>query len=48
MDAISAFISFLVDIFSALSAFLTGSALGIDLSGLLEGLTGKATETDGE
>lgn len=39
MDALNAFIQFLVDLFSALSKFLTGGEEGtFDLSGLFGGL----------
>lgn len=40
MDAINAFIQFLVDLFSALSMFLTGESASFDLSGILSGLVG--------
>ncbi len=43
MDAIKAFIQFLVDLFSALSVFLTGEASGFDISGLFGGLTEEET-----
>lgn len=46
MDAVKAFIQFLVDLFSALSTFLIGGEGGFDLSGLLGGLTGQTTSTD--
>ena len=38
MDAIKAFFQFLVDLFSALSTFLTGESGTFDLSGLFGGL----------
>ena len=47
MDAIKAFIQFLVDLFSALSVFLTGGELSeFDIGGLFGGLTGDKTPTD--
>ncbi len=49
MDAIQAFIQFLVDLFSALSRFLTGESASFDLSDLFGGLIGgddTATDTD--
>lgn len=46
MDALSAFIQFLVDLFSALSTFLTGEGGAFDISGLLGGLTGEDTSEE--
>ncbi len=47
MDAIQAFIQFLVDLFSALSMFLLGESTSFDLSGLFGALGGdESTPTD--
>lgn len=43
MDAIKAFIQFLVDLFSALSVFLTGEENLFDLGGLFGGQTEETT-----
>ncbi len=48
MDAIQAFIQFLVDIFSVLSKFLTGESASFDIGDLFGGLSGDKTPTDGE
>ncbi len=40
MEAIQAFVQFLVDLFSALSMFLTGEGGSFDIGGLFGGLTG--------
>ena len=51
MDAIKAFFQFLVDLFSALSTFLTGESGTFDLSslfgGLIDGGDNTATPTNG-
>ena len=49
MEAVQAFIQFLVDLFSALATFLTGEGGSFDISGLFGGLIGgndAATNTD--
>ena len=43
MDAIKAFFQFLVDLFSALSKFLTGESGTFDLSSLFGGLVDEET-----
>jgi hypothetical protein len=45
MDAIKAFFQFLVDLFSALSTFLTGESGTLDLSDLFSGLINDDTTT---
>ena len=45
MDAIKAFFQFLVDLFSALSTFLTGESGTLDLSDLFSGLIAGDEET---
>ena len=48
MDAVKAFIQFLVDLFSALSVFLTGGELAdFDIGNLFGELTDKTTDTNG-
>ena len=46
MEAVQAFIQFLVDLFSALATFLTGEGGSFDVSGLFGGLVGGDTKTD--
>ena len=49
MEAVQAFIQFLVDLFSALATFLTGEGGSFDIGGLFGGLIGgkdTATNTD--
>lgn len=44
MDAVKAFIQFLVDLFSALSKFLLGNdGIDFDISGIFGGQTGEDT-----
>ena len=45
MEAVQAFIQFLVDLFSALAAFLTGEGGSFDISGLFGGLTNNGEGT---
>ncbi|MBQ6119315.1 MAG: hypothetical protein IJK98_08790 [Clostridia bacterium] len=44
MEAVQAFIQFLVDLFSALATFLTGEGGSFDVSGLFGGLIGGGDE----
>ena len=43
MEALQAFLQFFVDLFSALSKFLTGEDGTFDLSGLFSGLVDEVT-----
>ena len=45
MEALQAIIQFFVDLFSALSTFLTGDSGAFDLSGLFNGLSGEEGES---
>ena len=45
MEALQAFIQFFVDLFSALSTFLTGESGTFDLSGLFNSLTDDEEES---
>ena len=45
MEALQAIIQFFVDLFSALSTFLTGEGGAFDISGLIGSLTGGEEET---
>ena len=48
MEALQAILQFFVDLFSALSTFLTGEGGAFDISGLLSGLTNNTEDTSSE